>query len=396
MAKQPIRKKIIEQGIAKPEEKPILTLVIDGNSILKQSLVDETVGTNGKEYGAIKQCFILMKRIMQWRDWNFCYIVFDGDNSGQLRYDIYPEYKANRDKTFKNKNQTAYDKAIDDYCKKVLAYSRKKKQLTEAQLKRKETDDERFQHQRDLLIEMCECLSIRTLMYDEVEGDDLIAYLVKNKQPNEKICIVSGDRDLTQLINDDVCVYVTQKKEVVTHLNSIDKLGYNHENVVLFKMLCGDTSDNIKGVTGMGKDTFFKHFPEAVKKKIDLAFIFDRCRTINDERIKNKQKPLKVLENVLKSVTTGSQGDKLYEINEKLIDLKKHILLTKEAEKDLKEIVGAPLDPEGREYKDLYEIVRDNGMSDILKEDSFGRFFSDFAKLIDNEKKYYKENTTNS
>ena len=138
MSKQPIRKQLIDKGIAKQEEKPILTLVIDGNSILKQSLVDETVGTNGKEYGAIKQCFILMKRIMQWRDWNFCYIVFDGDNSGQLRYDIYPEYKANRDKSFKNKNQSDYYKAIDDYCKKVLDYSRKKKQTTGKEVKRRE------------------------------------------------------------------------------------------------------------------------------------------------------------------------------------------------------------------------------------------------------------------
>ena len=390
--KQPIRKKIIEEGIAKQEETPILTLIVDGNSILKQSLVDETVGTNGKEYGAIMQCFIILKKMMQMRDWNFCYMVFDGDNSGQLRYDIYPEYKANRDKHFRETNQSAYNKAIDDYCKKVLAYSRKKRQMNEQQLKRKETDDERFQHQRDLLIEMCECLSIRTLMYDEVEGDDLIAYLVKNRQDNEKICIVSGDRDLTQLIDKDVCLYVTQKKEIVKEDNSIEKLGYTHENVVLYKMLCGDSSDNIKGVSGMGENTFFKYFPEAKTDKVDLAFIFDRCREINEERVKNKQKPLKVLENVLNGVTTGSQGDKLYDINEKLIDLKKHILLTETAEIELNEVVGAPLDPEGREYKDLYKIVLDNVMTNLLKDDSFGRFFSDFAKLIDNEKKYYKNN----
>lgn len=391
MSKQPIKKQLIDKGIAKQEESPILTLIVDGNSILKQSLVDETIGSNGKEYGGIMQCFIILKRMMQMRDWNFCYMVFDGNNSGQLRYNFYPEYKANRDKSFRNPNQTDYDKAIEDYCKKVMAYSRKKKQLSEKQLKRKETDDERFEHQRKLLIEMCECLSIRTLMYDDVEGDDIIAYLVKNKQPNEKICIVSGDRDLTQLINDDVCLYVTQKREVVTNKNSVEKLGYTHENVVLFKMLCGDTSDNIKGITGMGKDTFFKHFPEAKTDKVDLDFIFDRCRTINEERVNHKQKPLKVLENVLKCVTSGSHKEKVYEVNEKLIDLKKHILLTEEAEKDLNDIVGAPLDPEGRDYKDLYKIVKENGMDNLLKEDSFGKFFSDFAKLIDNEKKYYKE-----
>lgn len=388
--KQPIKRKLIEQGIATPTEKPILTLIVDGNSILKQSLVDDTVGTNGKEYGAVMQCFFILKKMMKMRDWNFVYMVFDGDHSGQLRYDLYPEYKQNRDKNYKD-NRTAYDKAIDDYCKKVLAYSRKKKEKTQEDIKRRETEDERFQNQRELMIEMCECLSIRTLMWDDVEGDDIIAYLVQNKKPNEKICIVSGDRDLTQLISEDVCLYVTQKKEVVTHLNSIEKLGFTHENVVLYKMLCGDTSDNIKGISGMGKETFFKFFPEAKTEKVDLGFIFDRCRTLNEERVNDKKKPLKVLENVLNCVTNGCQGNKVYEINEKLINLKKYILLTDEARKELNELIGAPLDPEGRDFKELYSIVLNNGMSKLLTENSFSTFFSDFHKLIDNEKKYYEQ-----
>lgn len=389
--KQVIRKKLIDEGIAKVTEPTKLTLLVDGNSILKQSLVDETVGTNGKEYGAIMQCFIIIKRLMHIRDWQSVYVVFDGDNSGQLRYEMYSEYKANRDKNFKDPNKSDYDRAIDDYCKKVLAYSKKKKTLSEKQLQRKETDDERFEHQRNLFIEMCDCLSIRTLMYDDVEGDDVIAYIVKNKDKNEKICIVSGDRDLTQLISEDVCLYVTQKREIVTDKNSVEKLGYTHENVVLVKMLCGDASDNIKGVSGMGQETFFKYFPQARTEKVDLGFIFDRCRVLNEERKKNKQKPLKVLENVLNCVTKGSQGKDLYEVNEKLIDLRKYILLTKEAEEDLGNVVGAPLDPEGRDFKYLYEIINTNGMSKLLEENQFGGFFSDFAKLMDNEKKYYKK-----
>lgn len=391
--KQPIKKKIVESGIAVQDKPQTLTLVIDGNSVLKQSLVNETVGTNGKEYGAIVQTFIVLKRMMQMRDWNFVYMVFDGDNSGQLRYDFYPEYKQNRDKHFKDKSSDSksdYDRQIEAYCKKVLAYSRKRKEMSAEKLKRKETDDERFQHQRNILIEMCECLYIRTLMYDEVEGDDLIAYIVKNRAENEKVCIVSNDRDLTQLIDNDVCIYIPQKKEVVTNENSITKLGHTHENVALLKMICGDSSDNIKGITGMGEQTFFKHFPEAVKEKVDLAHIFARIALINEERGKHKQKPLKALENVLKGITSGCQGDKVYEINERLIDLKKHIFLTKEAENDLKEVIGAPQDPEGRTFKDLYKIISDNGMTNLITENSFSNFFGDFGKLIDNEKKFYK------
>lgn len=59
---------------------------------------------------------------------------------------------------------------------------------------------------------MCDCLFIRNLICDEVEGDDIIAYIVTHKDENEKICIVSNDMDLTQLIDEDVCVYIPKRK----------------------------------------------------------------------------------------------------------------------------------------------------------------------------------------
>ena len=387
--KQPIRKKLIDEGVAKKEEEPILTLIIDGNSVLKQSLVNETIGTNGKSYGGVLQTFITIKRLMKTRDWNFVYIVFDGDNSGQLRFNFYPEYKQNRNKNYK----TAYDKAFDDFCRRTIEYYGKKRKKEEEEPVKtpEEIEDENFQYQRAVLIDMCECLSIRVLMYDEVEGDDIIAYLVDNKEPQEKVCIVSNDRDLTQLISSDVCVYIPQKKEIVNDTNSVEKLGYTHENVVIYKMLCGDSSDNIKGINGMGDTTFFKYFPVAKKEKIDLDYIFDQSKLINEERTKKKQKPLKVLENVLNKTTNGSQGSMIYEINERLIDLKKHILLTDEAEKDLQDVVGAPLDPEGRDFKSLYEIVYKNGMSELMADNKFSSFFSDFAKLQENERKYFEK-----
>lgn len=238
---------------------------------------------------------------------------------------------------------------------------------------------------------MCDCLFIRNLICDEVEGDDIIAYIVTHKDENEKICIVSNDMDLTQLIDEDVCVYIPKKKTIVTHENSVEKLGYTHENVVIFKMLCGDSSDNIKGISGIGETSFFKYFPEALKEKVDLSYIFARSKAINEERVNNKQKPLKALENVLNHITSGCQKEFVYEINERLIDLKKYPMLTDEAKKMLDETVGAPLDPTGRDFKELYNIVSTNGMTKLLTENTFGTFFSDFVKLAANEKKFLKE-----
>lgn len=139
-------------------------------------------------------------------------------------------------------------------------------------------------------------------------------------------------------------------------------------------MLCGDSSDNIKGISGIGETSFFKYFPEALKEKVDLSYIFARSKAINEERVNNKQKPLKALENVLNHITSGCQKEFVYEINERLIDLKKYPMLTDEAKKMLDETVGAPLDPTGRDFKELYNIVSTNGMTKLLTENTFGTF----------------------
>lgn len=386
--KQVIRKKIKETYNIK-DEPSIYTLLIDGNSLLKRSLVDKRIGTNNKEYGAIFQALLAIGNVLSKRDFNFCYMFWDADMSGQLRFEMYPEYKANRDKHYDESRISDYDKKMNDYVKKVLAYSKAKK--TKQEVKRGETEDEAFNNQRELLFQICENMFVRSYMADKyVEGDDLIAYYVKHKKPNEKIIIISGDRDITQLISEDVAIYVSDLKKFISINNDIKELGYTHENVVIKKMLCGDASDNIKGIKGMGETTFFKHFPSAVKEKITLDEVLSTAKKINEERANNKQKPLKVLENVINKITEGSQGTEIYEINRKIIDLSEP-LITKEAQEDLDEMMYAPLDPEGRDVKNVYKIIKDNGMTDLLNEYTFSSIFAPFSKLIDNEKKYYKE-----
>ena len=222
-----------------------------------------------------------------------------------------------------------------------------------------------------------------------MEGDDLIAHYVKNKKSNERVVIVSGDRDLTQLINDEVCVYIPSLKKYISPKNHIQELGYTHENVLIKKILCGDSSDNIKGIKGMGDKTFFSLFPDAKTKKYTLDDIFVETKKNIEERLKNKQKPLQVTENILNKVTLGSQGDKIYEINDKIINLS-NPLLTKEAKEELDNIMYAPLDPEGRDLKNIYQIIQENEMNDMLDEKKFGNLFAAFYKLIDTEKKYFK------
>lgn len=381
-------KKTIKEAKNINDEPLIYTLLVDGNNLMKISSVDKRMNGKGEEYGIVFQFLWQLHKLLQVKDYNFVYVMLDGEKSGQLRYNFYQDYKANRDKNYElSGSKSEYDKQIDAYVKKVLDYSRNKYKQQETV--RGETEEESFERQKLILKQILEELFIRVCEYDEVEGDDLIAHYVKNKKSNERVVIVSGDRDLTQLINDEVCVYIPSLKKYISPKNHIQELGYTHENVLIKKILCGDSSDNIKGIKGMGDKTFFSLFPDAKTKKYTLDDIFVETKKNIEERLKNKQKPLQVTENILNKVTLGSQGDKIYEINEKIINLS-NPLLTKEAKEELDNIMHAPLDPEGRDLKNIYQIIQENEMNDMLDEKKFGNLFAAFYKLIDTEKKYFK------
>ena len=381
-------KKTIKEAKNINDEPLIYTLLVDGNNLMKISSVDKRMNGKGEEYGIVFQFLWQLHKLLQVKDYNFVYVMLDGEKSGQLRYNFYQDYKANRDKNYElSGSKSEYDKQIDAYVKKVLDYSRNKHKQQETV--RGETEEESFERQKIILKQILEELFVRVCEYDEVEGDDLIAHYVKNKKSNERVVIISGDRDLTQLINDEVCIYIPSLKKYISPKNHIQELGYTHENVLIKKILCGDSSDNIKGIKGMGDKTFFSLFPDAKTKKYTLDDIFVETKKNIEERLKNKQKPLQVTENILNKVTLGSQGDKIYEINEKIINLS-NPLLTKEAKEELDNIMYAPLDPEGRDLKNIYQIIQENEMNDMIDEKKFGNLFAAFYKLIDTEKKYFK------
>lgn len=372
------------------DEKLLYTLMVDGNSLLKSSLVNKEMNSKGEEYGAVWNMLRRIGELLLKKDFNFCIVAFDGLNSGYLRYKFYPLYKANRDKHYDLHNtETEYDRKIEEFCKRTLAYYRSGKK----DVKCSETDDENFQRQRALIQEILDNLFVRQLMYDDVEGDDIIAYYCQNKKPNERVVIVSEDRDLTQLITDEVCIWIPSIHKFITPKNDVQELGYTHENVVLKKQICGDASDNIYGIKGVGEKGLLKLFPDLKSKKATLNEILTRSQEMQTDRLQHKKKPLKSLENMLNRVTDGCQGKDIYEINEKIIDLSKP-MLTKEAENGLKDELYAPIDPEGRDIKNIYQIINDNGMVKLQDEKTFGNVFGAFERIIKMEKNYYEKNRT--
>lgn len=376
---QPVSKN--KKNIKKEDQ--LITLIVDGNSLLKMSLVDKRMNQKGEEYGAVFLFLRQLGQLLQKKDFNQCIVCWDGDGSGVLRFNYYKDYKANRDKHYELiSGMSDYDKAINDYVKKVLNYSKNKK----TEVKRSETDDECFQRQRSIIQNILENLYIRQYIYDDVEGDDLIAYYVQHKKPNERVVIVSGDRDLTQLINDEVCQYIPTLKKFISPKNSVEELGITHENTLLKKILCGDASDNIKGIKGIGEQTLINLFPDIKDKKTSLEAIIEHSKELLEERKAAKKKPLKSLENIVNGVTDGIQGNKIYEINKKIIDLSEP-LLTEEALQGLKEEMYAPLSNDDRSIKNIYSIIEENGMVDMLEESKFGSIFGMYERIIKMEQK---------
>ena len=381
---QPIPKKIKE---IKPDAgvKQFTTLLIDGSNILElSSCADHTLSSNGMDYGGIFQFLLQVKMLLQKGNFRYVYVMWDSSQSGQLRHSINSEYKSNRDKNFDDETLSPYMQEVNAKIKSMQNYFFKKQDPIKIAERQKHKD--LFYWQRDIIMECLEELFIRQCLCDYTEADDFIGYYVNHKKPNERIVIVSNDRDLTQLISDDVIVYVQSMKKFINTKNHTDIMGYNYQNVVLKKMICGDQSDNIKGIKGVGEKTLFDNIPEFKTRRVELEEVVSRARQINENRIKEKKKPLKWAENIVNRVTDGVQGDMVYEINRKIIDLK-NPLMTDEAKELMNTIMYTPMDSEDRSLENLYNIILKYDIEKLKDPTTFGNFFAEFVTIMEKEKK---------
>ena len=391
--------------------KPFYTLIIDGNNLLRQSMADTKVNGNGIHYGGIFQFFLQIRMLMtaEYR-YDYVYVVFDDTDSGILRYQIYNEYKANRDKNYakhimsgeesdywKRLNQTikGMERAIykkEQKKKKAenKVYSEEELAIMEERKKKKEIVDENFERERNLIMMYCVEMSIRVLFDDKTEGDDFIAYYVAHKKPEERVIIVSTDQDLTQLISPTVAVYNRTLKKYLNVKNFQRIKGYPVENVLLRKIFCGDPSDNIGNIKGLSENRLMELMPEIAERPVTIDEVKEKAQKMIDERVKEKKKPLQWHENIVNGVSNKEYNGDFYEINEKIINLKKP-LLTKRAEEDIEAMMYAPMEPDDNSFANLYQmIVRDN-IENLIDANEFSRFFVPFKELAEKEKKRYLE-----
>lgn len=389
---QPVRQNIAELH---PElsEKQTYSLIIDGTNLLRLSFADTRINTSGVHYGGVFQFLLQIKILLQKKDFDYVYVFFDDEDSGILRYQLYNDYKANRDKNYADKINDTSD-YMQEYNAKLRAMQnaifnkgnkqKEKKPLTESEKLVKEN----FAREREILMKYFNELYIRWVFDDKTEGDDLIAYYVKNKKPSDKVVIVSADEDLTQLISDTVCIYNPRLKKFVSHKNFKELKGYIHENVVIKKIFCGDTSDNIGNIDGLSETRLFELMPEIKDRPITINEVKERAQNKINERIAQKKKPLKWHENIVNGVSKRNYNGDFYEINNKIINLS-NPLLTDEAKEEMDNTMYTPMDPEDRSFTNLYNYIISDNITDLKTPDKFSSFFSTFKSLTEKEIKRY-------
>lgn len=390
---QPIRKSIQQQNNAVHEEKPFFTLLIDGNNLLRISMKDSKTNGLGIHYGGIFQFFLQVKLMMRDYRYDYVYVVFDDANSGILRYNYYHDYKANRGKRYEEGikgEKSDYWKKYESTLKSMKdAIYRKNAKKGVKKKEEREIIDENFSRERDIIMDYCEELSIRTLFDDKTEGDDIIAYYVLNKKPEERIVIMSTDNDLTQLISPTVSVYNKQIKKYLSIKNFQKIKGIPVENVLLKKIFCGDTSDNIGNIKGLSEARLLELMPEIKERKVEIREVKERAQKKIDERVAEKKKPLQWHENIIHGVSNKEYDGDFFEINEKIINLKKP-LLTEDAQTNLEAMMYAPMDPEGRSYENLYRLICRDKIENLVDADSFSAFFAPFKDLSNRELQRYR------
>jgi len=326
------------------------TLLVDGNVLMKRAYNGaKNVFYKENHIGGIFQFYSILRKLIVEQKIDKVVLMWDGERGGTLRLDYYPDYKGRRAKFF----------------------------------------DENYERQKIRVKQYAEDLSIRQCEHPEVESDDLIAYYCKNKKSKEEIVIYTTDRDLCQLIDEDVTIYLSDKKMEVGIGNYNWFFKHHYTNAGLVKIIEGCNSDDIKGVDGVSEHTLLKFFPELKERKMTLEEILDKSKTLQEERGKNKSK---ILDNIINGKTKGSQRGPLYEINKKIIDLKEP-LLTEEASEEVLNMVNLPIDPEGRDYKNVLKMMMEDGVMYAIPggENGYINFMEPFIKLIKKEKSNFKK-----
>ncbi|MYH69987.1 MAG: DNA polymerase I, partial [Gammaproteobacteria bacterium] len=202
--------------------KKLLTLV-DGSYYLFRAYHAMPGLTNSQKEptGAIFGVINMLRKLLKEEQPDYFAVVFDAKGKS-FRNDLYPEYKANR------------PPAPPDLVAQI-----------------------------EPLHEIIRALGVPLLLIDNVEADDVIATLaVQAAGAGLQTLVSTGDKDLAQIVNDDIHLINTMNNTRFDRAGVVEKYGVPPERIVDYLALIGDTSDNVPGIPKVGPKTAVKWLTE--------------------------------------------------------------------------------------------------------------------------------------
>lgn len=197
-------------------------LLLDGNSLTYRAFfaLPPMTDASGRNTNAVYGFTMMLLKLMEDEQPTHFAVAFDASKK-TFRHDTYADYKGGRQKT-----------------------------------------PGELREQFPIVREICEAFGIKVLELDQYEADDIIGTLSKNTA-FDQVTVVTGDKDLLQLIDDRVTVYLT--KRGITDVETMDATAFKERydglsplQMIDLKGLMGDKSDNIPGIPGVGEKTALK------------------------------------------------------------------------------------------------------------------------------------------
>lgn len=190
------------------------------------------MNSNGEQIGGVVGYLKTLSRIVSLTKPKSIYIAWEGGGSTRRR-SIYSDYKKSRKPLKLNR---FYEDDIPD------------------------TEDNKKQ-QIFLLLKLLKSAPVCQLYVDDCEGDDVVSYLCRNQFKNEHKIIVSSDKDMYQLLNDNTFQYSLHRKAIIKKEDVFEEFRITAQNFALAKSIVGDASDNIPGIKGIGFKKLVKLYP---------------------------------------------------------------------------------------------------------------------------------------
>ncbi|MWW95222.1 DNA polymerase I [Francisella tularensis] len=194
-------------------------VLVDGSSYLFRAYhaLPHLTNSQGEPTGAIIGVINMLKKLPIMYDTEYVAVVFDAKGKN-FRHQLYPQYKAHR----------------------------------------KDIDDE-LRVQIQPLHQIIEKMGFAVIIEDGVEADDVIGTLAQKLQKQDyQIIISTGDKDMAQLVTDNIVLYDSMKNVTTDVAGVLEKYQISPHQMIDYLALMGDSSDNIPGIPKVGPKTAVK------------------------------------------------------------------------------------------------------------------------------------------